>query len=187
MSGFTWVYSVFPDGIVSALFNALRKRGWVVTERPSPVALLPDDLAARYPTVPSEVVDFLGRLETCHNADESVWFMTPDAFRVRGDEDAFHWNEYERMSLESEKGDAESAVRIRRFWDDHLPIVLAVHSDYDYLAVRVAEPNVGAVVHGFAPEWESPFEVARSLGAFLRAYEAEASSTKPEWPHNLFL
>ena len=171
---------------MSALFNALRNRGWVIKERSSPVALLPDDLVIRYPSVPREVADFLARLETCHNENEDVWFLTPDDFRVGDDQDVTRWNEYERMALESDKGDAGSEARIRRFWDEHLPIALAVHSDYDYIAVRVAEPNVGSVVHGFAPEWESPAEIARSFAIFLRTYEAELSSKNPDWPYGLF-
>ena len=170
---------------MSALLAALRKRGWVVKEHAEPVALLPNELRARYPAVPPAVIDFLGRLEVCHNAEENVWFLTAEDYR-KTDDDGFRWNEYEVMSLDSRKGDPSAAARIRAFWNDHLPIMLAVHSDYDYLAVRVAEPKRGPIVHG-VEEWENPSRIAPTFEAFLQSFAAEATSNDPEYPYSVFL
>ena len=148
--------------------------------------LLPDDVRARYPSVPPAVTEFLSRFEVCHNAGETVWFLTADDFR-RTDDDGFRWNEYELMALEGDEGEPSSQARVRAFWNDHLPIMMAVHSDYDYVAVRLAGPNAGSIVHGAAPEWEQPSLVARSLDEFLRQFAAEAMSANAEFPFSVFL
>jgi len=171
---------------MTALLDALRKRGWVVRERGTPSPLLPDDLRARYPSVPPAVTEFLGRFDVCHNADENVWFLTADDFR-RSDDDGFRWNEYELIALEASEGEPSSQARVRAFWTDHLPIMMAVHSDYDYLAVRLTGPNAGSIVHGAAPDWEEPSLVARSFDEFLRQFAAEATSANAEFPFSLFL
>ena len=171
---------------MSLLLEALRKRGWTVRERNGSIPLLPDALKARFPFVPSAVTDFLERIEVCCNADENVWFLTAEDFR-KTDEDGFRWNEYELMALEGDEGNRDAQAATRAFWNEHLPIMLAVHSDYDYIAVRVAEPNAGSIVHGFAPEWEEPSPVARSFAVFLESLAAEASSSNPEYPYSAFL
>jgi hypothetical protein len=65
--------------------------------------------------------------------------------------------------------------------------MMAVHSDYDYLAVRLAEPDAGSIVHGYAPEWMEPARVARSFEEFLRSFTAEAASSNAEFPYSVFL
>jgi hypothetical protein len=65
--------------------------------------------------------------------------------------------------------------------------MMAVHSDYDYLAVRLAQPNLGSIVHGFAPEWDHPSLVARSFEEFLARFAEEAASPEPAYPYSLFL
>ena len=171
---------------MTALFAALRKRGWVIREASERIPLLPDTLRERYPSVPREVASFLEGLEVCHNADESVWLLTPKDFRPT-EPDAFRWNEYEQMALETVPGNAAAQAAIRAFWNDHLPIVLAVHSDYDYVAVRLVEPDAGSIVHGFAPEWEEPLRLARSFEEFVRSYTAEATSGNAEFPYSVFI
>jgi hypothetical protein len=62
--------------------------------------------------------------------------------------------------------------------------MLAVHSDYDYLAIRLSD---GSVVHGFAPEWDAPSPIAGSFAEFLTAFEREAASAAPRSPLVIFL
>lgn len=171
---------------MSELLDALRKRGWAITERSDPTELLPADVSARYPFVPAAITDFLGRLEVCHNETEDIWMLTPEEFR-KTDPDGFRWNEYELMALENNHDDPAVQADVRSFWDEHLPIMLAVHSDYDYLAVRLAEPERGSIVHGFAPEWESTSRVARSFEEFLALFTKQATSSEPEYPFSVFL
>jgi hypothetical protein len=171
---------------VSALLTALRKRGWVIRDRTDVIPLLPDDVRARYPSVPPAVSAFLEGFDVCQNADENVWFLSPADFR-RTDPDGFRWNECELMALENDEGDAAAQAAVRAFWNAHLPIMMAVHSDYDYLAVRLTEPGAGSIVHGCAPDWEEPSRVAGSFEEFLQSFTAEAASSNAEYPYSVFL
>lgn len=142
------------------LFEALKARGWLVELTASPV--LPAILTARYPSLDLRIWDVLGQVERCVRSGNASWLLSAADYESTSSS-AFHWNEYEEIALE----DAESAtdrIAIRSFWDAHIPFLLAVTSDYDYLAIRVAD---GAVVHGFAPEWEQPEVLAESFSSFV--------------------
>ena len=166
-----------------SLLEALRQRGWTVRLASGPRQLLPAAVAARYHEVPSDVLQFLSVLESCCSPDETAWFLTADDYsRTSGP--AFRWNECEIMSLDAADDDTALQAEIRSFWDGHFPVMLAVHSDYDYLAVRVCD---GSIVHGFAPEWEIPAAVAPSFAAFLSALEAEAAVPAGRWPFAIFM
>ncbi len=132
--------------------------------------------------VPDDVTDFLGQLEVCCSADETAWFLTAADFgRTSGE--GFRWNEYELMAIEAAEGDPALVSDITAFWDHYFPVMLAVHSDYDYLAVRLDD---GSVVHGCAPEWEDPTPVAGSFAEFLHMFEAQAAGDA-QYPLRLFL
>lgn len=171
---------------MATLLDELRKRGWVVKESDNRLELLPESVRIRYPRVPTAVADFLRRFEVCHNAPENAWMLTPAEFR-KTDADGFRWNEYELIALEGGERDPAWQADIRAFWNDHLPIMMAVHSDYDYLAVRLAEPHFGSIVHGFALEWENPIRIAGSFEEFLARFTEEAASSEPAYPYDLFL
>ena len=171
---------------MSELFEALRARGWEIKEQAGVAELLPAEVRARYPHVPAAVAEFLGGLDVCHNATEDAWMLTPEDFR-KTDPDGFRWNEYELMALEGEDNNPELQAEVRSFWNEHFPIMMAVHSDYDYLAVRLAEPERGSIVHGFAPEWNSPTRIARSFEEFLTLFTKEARSSQAEYPFDVFL
>lgn len=86
--------------------------------------------------------------------------------------------------LEGADGDAAQEAEFRSFWDGHLPVMFALHSDYDYLAVRISD---GAVVHGYGPAWEEPDMVARSFKALLSALATEADAARNRWPWSVFV
>lgn len=164
------------------LLRTLRRRGWKVRRVSRPRKLLPPAVRARYPRVPTGVLRLLSALQVCVSPKETVWFLTAEDY-ARTDESAFRWNEFEIMGLEFADTDPERA-EIRSFWDDHFPVMLAVHSDYDYLAVRISD---GAVVHGFVHFWEEPLEVAASFAALLTALEAEADAERDDGPFHIFV
>lgn len=137
----------------------------------------------RYPVLPDELVSWLSSVDTCHRSDESAWFLTRSDYH--GQSAGFRWNEYEHMAIEAAQG-AEEREEIARFWNSHFPIALAVDSDYDYLAIDLGS-NHGAVVYGFAPEWESPEVICESVAVFLEALQREATQSEPKYPYSIFL
>lgn len=155
------------------LIAALSELGWVIQEQP--MVALPEAILSRYSTLPAEVGRFLCPLAVCHNASQSVWFLTPEDYARAPSNDRFAWNELERLGEES------------TFWDQHFPFLYAVHSDDDYLAVCLTEESFGAIVHGFAPFWEEPSVIAPSFKAFLEVFTKEARADAPAWPYRVFL
>ena len=112
-----------------------------------------------------------------------MWFLGTSDY-ARKSKGGFRWNEYELMAIETADGDTEGRAKVIAFWDRHLPFMLAVHSDYDYLAVRLED---GVVVHGCAPEWELPIPIAKSFVEFLADFEREASKPVASFPWSVFL
>ena len=62
---------------------------------------------------------------------------------------------------------------ITHFWDTHIPMMSAVHSEYAYLAISLSSEEYGAIVYGYAPEFEeSVTKICDSLMVprFVQAY-----------------
>lgn len=136
---------------------------------------------------PRAVSEFLGQIRACHNAAHDAWILGPDDY-ARSEPGAFHWNECERISLEALSSDPEAALEVQRFWDRHLPFMMAVHSDYDYLALELASPSSpGRVVHGFAPAFEEVSVIAPDFDHFLRDLVAASASNAPKYPFDVML
>jgi hypothetical protein len=162
------------DVAAEDLLEALASSGWRVRRSSAPGALLPPPLNQRYPNIPPDAIEFLGSLDECVSPSEQIWMFTRHEYEHQ-EEPAFRWNECELMSLEAAEADndGEWQSRIREFWDSHFPFMMAVHSDYDYLAIDLTPSGYGRVVHGFAPEFEDAGPVAASFNEFLVTY-AEA-------------
>jgi hypothetical protein len=167
--------------LVPDLFAALEKKGWNIRRSPAAEPLLPPPLRARYPRLPADLIGFLEVLESCVNSEENVWLLCPGDYRTDPGPEAFRWNEFELMSLEA-RDDPEKQKEIRRFWDLHFPFMLAVHSDYDYLAVSLAPETYGQIVHGCGPEFEEISTVAASFAAFLSLLKDEAAGATDGYP-----
>ena len=165
------------------LLEVLSRRGWTVRTAPRSRELLPPAIAARYVGLPTEVLTFLSEIDVCCSADKTAWFLTADDY-ARTTGPGFRWNECEIMGLEAAEGDPDWQRKVTAFWDRHFPVMLAVHSDYDYLAVSL---DNGTVVHGYAPEWEEASPVAGSFPEFLSALESEAAAVEARRPLAIFL
>jgi hypothetical protein len=126
---------------------------------------------------------FLLTLKLCRSPNDTVWFVTASDFARKGGR-GFRWNELEATSIEAAKGDTSWQNEIRTFWDDHLPLMLAVHSDYEYLALRISD---GAVVHGNAPEFEETETVAPSFEKLLSLLQRQADAARKKSPWSRFL
>ena len=167
------------------LLAALQEKGWSVRPNAATEPLLPPPVQARYPRLPDELTSFLAALEACVNAEETVWFLCREDYR-RADADAFRWNEFELMTLEGEE-DVALQQQVRGFWDRHFPFMLAVHSDYDYLAVSLDEQSYGAIVHGCGPSFDETSLVAPSFAAFLPLLRETATGQRDEYPLSYFV
>lgn len=163
------------------LLEALSKRSWHIDPVESPIAQ-PAAIAERYPALQSGLLDLLSRVGNCVRHDGQSWLLTFNHFEVNPSE-GFRWNEYELMALESAVTERERTA-IKRFWDHHFPFLLAVHSDYDYLAIELSS---GHVVHGFAPEWEQPSTLATSFDAFVQRVSAESALAELSYPLSVLL
>jgi hypothetical protein len=121
-------------------------------------------MRARYGGAPPGYASFLQAVAEAHDASDSIWFWC-EADLKRDDPSDFRCTDVESMSLE-DVTDEDERRDIVHFWDSHFPVMMAVHSDYDFLAVSLSGPHVGSVVHGYAPEWEVD-RVAESFDEWL--------------------
>ncbi|MFA6958874.1 MAG: hypothetical protein WC538_23630 [Thermoanaerobaculia bacterium] len=167
------------------LLETLKARGWKVKLRIGAVELLPPSVAARYPAVPHDLVEFLSSFELCENVAQRAWFFTAEDYWQEAGP-ICRWNECETIALQS-CTEEDERTEVTAFWDAHLPFMIALHSDFDYLAVAVSGENKGKIVHGFAPFWEEPTVIAASFAEFLANFCAAATAEEPPWPESLFL
>lgn len=157
----------------------LRNLGWKVALRNEGKLELGDEFNARYPNIPEDYLEFLKRVALCTNSAENVWFLVEGDYNGTA-EAAFAWNEFEMMSLEAAASDENLSEETRRFWREHLPFMLSVHSDYAYLALCVSGDEYGAVVAGYALEFEEPSKVCDSFVEFIDLFSL---SLKKEIDH----
>ena len=172
---------------MNVLLTTLSNAGWKVTPREiRPLSFSPE-LRQRHPTLPEDYVRFLQAFTLCANATETAWFLSEEDYAAddlaRKNASTFRWNEYEQMSLEAFEGNPAEEQAVRRFWDVHFPIALAVHSDYAYLALCTASNHFGSVVYGYGPTFEDAAEVVcPSFAEFARRFLAFVGSRADDVP-----
>jgi len=154
---------------LEAFLALLRSVGWNVVLRNEGELDLGQEFNARYRDIPEEYLEFLKRVALCTNSAANVWFLGEGDYNGTAGHE-FAWNEFEMMSLEGEELDKNSLDKIRKFWREHFPFMLCVHSDYAFLALCVSGSNYGAVVAGYAPEFEEAFTVCDSFGEFITLF-----------------
>jgi hypothetical protein len=138
------------------LLARLAALGWTV-ERNAPAG-------APAPALPAAHRDFLDRYSLLCRADETAWFLSAADYAGMADS-AFAWDEFKRLSLDAALDD-EDRQAISTFWDRHLPVLMSVAGDYEFLAI---DQSTGAVVHGIEPEFEVVTVVADSWAGFCEA------------------
>lgn len=152
--------------LVAEFINVLVSKKWVLIAKDDSgnsgqVAMYDKITGAPIPTC---YMEFLKRFKSLSNADESRWFISTDEFLGNSDA-AFSWDAFERMSLDAAMTDRD-AEDVRTFWGRHLPILMAVDGDYQYIAL---DRRSGVVVHGAEPDFESVSRLAGSFGEFMIA------------------
>lgn len=148
--------------MINTFVKYMKENGWEVELYEEPNMHLSNSITTRYTNIPKEWLEFIKTVKSMMNAEETVWFLCADDYEMQS-EDAFQWNEWERISLESAMGDNEWESRIRAFWDEHLPIIMSVKGGYSYYAVSMKD---GMVVRGAEPEFEECEAVAASFTEF---------------------
>lgn len=170
---------------MNTLIDTLKLRGWDIQLSNAECVSLPSELSLQYATLPESFLLWLGLFDFCGNATQTSWFLSRLDYSASTNAE-FRWNEIQLMSLEA-CGTEVERNKVNTLWQSHFPIALAVQSNYDYLAISLAASCFGAVVHGSAPEWESPATISSSFSEFLVQFESAAVSTSPQWPYVLFL
>ncbi len=141
-------------------------------DRVEPLSM-PGVLTDRYGTLPEPLCVWIQSVSKLVAPKEQAWFLTEEDYRepygdaVSDPDTAFHWNEWERISLEAATDDAEWQQQIRSFWDRYVPIVMIVQPEYAFYAIDT-HSSVGAVIYGREPEFEESEEVAPSFEEFLQ-------------------
>lgn len=141
----------------------LRSQGWKLEMNQRTESVLPDEIYNRYKNIVPQWYDFIEGLNALVSEDETTWFLCFKDFYEQN-EDAFQWNEWERISLESAGDDVEWKKEIRAFWDIYFPIVMSVKDGYSYYAMSMEN---GAIVYGCEPEFEECETVADSFDDFM--------------------
>ncbi len=155
--------------LVDTFISRMKQKGWDIAWNETQDKCILEIITDRYTNIPEEWLEFAGSIRHMVSPDETTWFLGTEDFDVQGDQ-AFRWNEWERISLESAGDDAEWTGRIKEFWDQHLPIVMSVKGGYSYYAISMAD---GSVVHGSEPEFEACEVVAPSFAVFIAQPHAE--------------
>lgn len=138
------------------MIEAIKNIGFIVTERLERKELS-SDFRNRYSNLPADYLEFLQQFQTITNENENVWFNSIEDFN--GDSDSeFRWNEFEMMGLEALKDDEDSCDMIRQFWDNHIPILISVKGEYQYLCIDLSPENYDKIYYGVEPEFEESAE-----------------------------
>lgn len=144
----------------------LREQGWNVEVQQADRVRWPASIAARHPVLPAALSNFLAGLTLCVDATQTTWFLCECDYNGESGA-AFHWDEWEQMSLAASAGDEQATAQVLAFWDAHLPFMLSVRDGYSYWAIRTVSDGFGKVVTGREPEFEQVSDVADSFEDFL--------------------
>lgn len=159
------------DDALTAYLRLLASKGWTVEQAQSgELPALRPEIRVRYPRIPEPFERFLARVRSCVNADETIWFLCAEDYNIDPVDAAFAWNEFEKMELEDQGPDGADPAEVRQFWDEHLPFMLSVGSEYAYLGFRVTDARFGSVVEGYDIDLREPSDVARDFEVFLRLH-----------------
>lgn len=146
----------------------LQNAGFTVSPRKLP-RQLPPEIRKRYPNIPPQYIDFLNQFGQITNPDQTTWFNMLEDFYGETETD-FPWNAFEQMSIEWMEDDQEEIINIRRFWDNHLPILISV-TQYQYLAICLESNRYGEIVHGAEPEFEDTTKVCDNFQQLITLFE----------------
>ena len=150
--------------MIEKYLTYMRDCGWDVVMNEEQTVFLPEPMKSRYKKYPESWLSFISVVKSMESGDEKVWFLCADDYDIQGDT-AWQWNEWELLGLEAAGNDAVWKDNIKRFWDEHLPIVLSLESGYAYYAISMKD---NTIVSGGEPEFEACKTVADSFEDFMK-------------------
>ena len=142
--------------------------GFVVVRRKIPKEL-PAVLLKRYKNIPADYLTFLSQFEQVTHREGTSWFISIEDFNGETDTD-FEWNNFELQSLKTLEGDEDECKNMRSFWNNHIPILMAV-TTYEYLAICLEDGKHGEIVHGVEPIVEDTSKVCNSFEELMILFE----------------
>ncbi|GGE50205.1 hypothetical protein EV200_109157 [Pedobacter psychrotolerans] len=127
-----------------------------------------DMVKERLSKTPSSFLEFVEYFDLLANAEDNIWFISIKDYLKENNGEGFSWNEFELQSLEYSDGQEKKDVI--KFWNDHLPFMMSVKSDYAYVAIVLNGEDKGQIVTGNKPEYEDTVTLANSLEEFFEKY-----------------
>lgn len=149
--------------LAEKFFEWAKNSGWNV-ERSDEKQELPKVFLERYKYIPGDWIDFIQCFKLIANGADNIWFLLPEDFEDRADDEGFRRNEFELISLEAAKDDEEWQSEIRAFWDNYIPVVMSVADGYHYYAIGV---RTGEIFEGREPEFDEVEIAAPSFTDFI--------------------
>lgn len=149
--------------MVNIFAEYMKENGWNVELYEEHGIHLSSAVATRYTNIPKQWLEFIETVKCMRNSEETIWFLCANDYEKQSEE-AFQWNEWEKISLESADGDNEWENQIQAFWNNHLPIIMSVRACYSYYAISMED---GSIVKGEEPEFEECEVIATSFFNFI--------------------
>ncbi len=113
---------------------------------------------------------FLNQFKKISNSDETTWFNSIEDFNNELDNE-FKWNEFELLSRDWCEGDEDELKMIEKFWVEHIPILMSVKHQYEFLAIDLTNEHYGKIVHGIEPEFENVIDYCKDFDALITLFE----------------
>ena len=147
----------------------LTKAGFKVKNNSTELEI-PKSLLNRYKNLPIEYLTFLKNFKQITNEKDTAWFNLIKEFNGNS-ENEFKWNEFELLSLEWSEDDTEELEAVAKFWNQHIPIIMSVKNEYQFLAICLEKEKYGEIVHGTEPEFENAKKVCNNFDELIELLE----------------
>ena len=142
------------------LNKKLIKGGFKVIENQTEIEIS-KSLINRYEDLPNEYLEFLRKFKEITNKEDTAWFNLNNEY-IGITENEFKWNEYELMSLEWSEDDDE-IKKVQEFWNNHVPIIMSVKDEYQFLGICLEKEKYGEIIHGREPEFEKVKKICNNF------------------------
>ena len=144
-----------------------KSNNWTI-EKNDTTAIFPEKIIQRYPmAVKSDYLQFLNFFKKCISDNKQSWFLCENEYNKESTETEFSWNDMELMGLESTQDDEEEHEKIKRWWNNYLPILFSTRDGYSHFSMSLQKNSFGQIVEGYEPMFEDVTIVANSLNEFL--------------------